>query len=454
MNETEKIVSAQHAFFKQGQTLDVEFRRKALTALRESLRKHGAELYSALRADLGKGETESIMTETGMVFEEIEYLLKNLNRLARAKRVKTAFAQMPAKCYTLPSPYGVALIMSPWNYPLQLTLCPLADCIAAGNCAVVKPSAYAPATAEVLEKILGQIYPREYVAVVTGGREQNGALLAQKYDMIFFTGGKATGKIVAQAAASSLTPVVLELGGKSPCIVDSDADLPLAAKRVAFGKLLNAGQTCVAPDYLLVQNSVKDRFLEELKTELVRQGAENALKNAEYPHIVNEKHYVRAKSLIDPKKVVFGGNFDDASLKIQPTVLDGVTLEDAVMQEEIFAPVLPVLTFEDFEDAKRTIDRNPFPLALYYFGKKNEMRALREIRFGGGCVNDTVVHLATPYMGFGGVGESGMGAYHGECGFNAFSHVKSIQKKGKSELTVRYLPYTQKKKKFIRKYLG
>lgn len=452
MNLSE-LAEKQREYFSTGKTLAVEERKKALLKLREGIIRREKELFDALGADLGKSACEAYMTEIGMVLEEISFLVKNLKKFAAAHRVKASISQFPARCYTIAAPYGVALIMSPWNYPFQLTLAPLADCLAAGNCAIVKPSAYAPATSALIKELLSDLFAPEYVAAVTGGRAENEALLRQKYDMIFFTGGVLTGKIVARAAAETLTPAVLELGGKSPCIVDEDADIARAARRIAFGKLLNAGQTCVAPDYLLVQESVKAALLEALEQEFVKMCGENALKNENYPHIVNEKHFQRVKGLISPEKVVFGGDFDEKTLKIQPTLLDGATLEDAAMQEEIFGPVLPVLTFRTFEDAKKIIAVHPDPLALYYFGKKNESRALQEISFGGGCVNDTILHLATPRMGFGGVGESGMGAYHGKRGFDAFSHTKSILKKGKIELSLRFAPYSDKKLASLKKYI-
>lgn len=452
MNLSE-LAEKQREYFSTGKTLAVEERKKALLKLREGIIRREKEIFDALGADLGKSACEAYMTEIGMVLEEISFLVKNLKKFAAVHRVKASISQFPARCYTIAAPYGVALIMSPWNYPFQLTLAPLADCLAAGNCAIVKPSAYAPATSALIKELLSDLFAPEYVAAVTGGRAENEALLRQKYDMIFFTGGVSTGKIVARAAAETLTPAVLELGGKSPCIVDEDADIARAARRIAFGKLLNAGQTCVAPDYLLVQESVKAALLETLEQEFVKMCGEDALKNENYPHIVNEKHFQRVKGLITPEKVVFGGDFDEKTLKIQPTLLDGATLEDAAMQEEIFGPVLPVLTFRTFEDAKKIIAVHPNPLALYYFGKKNEPRALQEISFGGGCVNDTILHLATPRMGFGGVGESGMGAYHGKRGFDAFSHTKSILKKGKLELSLRFAPYSDKKLASLKKYI-
>ena len=450
--EIGQILASQRKFFETGKTQSLAFRKEALRALRNAVAANKEAIAAALFEDLGKSAAESLMSETGMILEEIDFLLKNLRKFSAPKRVKASVAQFPAKCYTAAVPYGCVLIMSPWNYPVQLTLCPLADCIAAGNCAVVKPSAYAPASSALLAKLLSETFPSEYVAAVTGGRAENQSLLRQKFDFIFFTGGKSTGQAVARAAAETLTPTVLELGGKSPCIVDEDADIPRAARRIAFGKLLNCGQTCVAPDYLIVHRNVKIAFLECLKEEFVRQSGENALDNPSYPHIVNQKHFERVKSLILPEKVIFGGDSDEKTRKIQPTILDNSSCDDPAMQEEIFGPVFPVLTFSSFDEAKTIIACHPTPLSLYYFGKKNRERALNEISFGGGCVNDTIMHLATPYMGFGGVGESGSGAYHGERGFLAFSHIKSILCKGKTEFSLRYGPYSQKKERTLGKF--
>lgn len=436
-------VSRLRAVFESGGTLPVEARLRVLRRLRTRLRERKEELLAALHADLGKSRCEGYMSELAPVLSEISYFLRRLPRLAAKKRVRASLSQFPATCFTLPSPYGVALIMSPWNYPLQLTLCPLVDCIAAGNCALVKPSAYAPATGEAIASLLSSL-GEECIGTVLGGREENKELLRQKYDLIFFTGGVPTGRIVAEAAAKTLTPVVLELGGKSPCIVDADADISLAAKRICFGKFLNAGQTCVAPDYILAHAHIKDALVEAIE-QTARGMFGDALRNESYPHIVNKKHFDRVRALIDPEKTVFGGEWEEKTLRIAPTLLDGVSFDDPVMKEEIFGPVLPVLTFLNFDEVKEAIARNPAPLALYYFGKKNEARALGEISFGGGCVNDTVLHLVTHHMGFGGIGTSGMGAYHGEQGFYAFSHVKSILKKGRMDNSLRYAPYTDKK---------
>lgn len=429
---------------------------KALSALLAAVNGWEDKILAALKADLNKSPAEAYMTEIGMVKEEISFQLKHVKKLAAKKRVKTPLSQFKGKSYTYPSPYGVVLIMSPWNYPFQLTLAPLADAIAAGNCAVVKPSAYAPQTAQMIADLLKATYGPDYISVVLGGREENAELLKQKYDLIFFTGGSSTGRVVAESAAKNLTPAVLELGGKSPCIVNEDANVPLAAKRIAFGKFLNAGQTCVAPDYVLVHKSVHAAFLEALEEQISAMYGQNALENPDYPKFVNKKHFQRILSLIAPDKIVFGGESDESALKISPTILDGVTFTDSVMSEEIFGPVLPVIEYESYGQITAAIAHHPTPLALYYFGKESELKQkiLREVQFGGGCVNDTIIHLATTRMGFGGVGESGMGAYHGERGFFAFSHVKSIVEKSTAvDLPVRYQPYGEKTLSLLKKFM-
>lgn len=451
-----EIIQNQRLYFQKGHTLSIKFRVQALKGLLTSIDRYNKEIIEALRLDLNKSSFEAYMTEIGMVKEEISYQIKHVAKFCRKKRVKTPLSQFKSKSYTFPSPFGITLIMSPWNYPFQLTISPLADAIAAGNCVIVKPSAYAPATAEILDKIIRETFVPEHVCTVLGGREENTELLAQKYDMIFFTGGSSTGRVVAKAAAENLTPTVLELGGKSPCIVNEDANISLAAKRIVFGKFLNAGQTCVAPDYVLVHKSVHTALLESLKEQIIALYGENALENLQYPKIINKKHFCRILSLIAPDKTVFGGDYNENALQIQPTILDGVTFTDKIMSEEIFGPVLPIIEFETFGQISSAIAHNPTPLALYYFGKESEFKQkiLREIQFGGGCVNDTIIHLATTYMGFGGVGESGMGAYHGKTGFFAFSHMKSIVEKSTAvDLPVRYPPYSEKKEKMLRKIL-
>ena len=443
-----EIVENQRRFFHTGATLPVPFRLQMLRKLRDAVDRYEAQISEALAADLGKSSYESFMCETGLVRGEISYMLRHTGRLARERTVHTPLAQFAARSFQKPSPYGSTLIMSPWNYPVLLTLDPLADAIAAGNTAVVKPSAYAPAVSALLAELIGRCFPPEYVAAVTGGREENAALLEEAFDFVFFTGSQAVGREVLRHTAERLTPAVLELGGKSPCIVDETARLPLAARRIVFGKYLNCGQTCVAPDYILCHSGIKDRLVEALCQEVRRQYGEDPLRNPRYGRIVNEKHFQRLLGLMDPDKTVIGGQSSPETLQIAPTILDRVSPGDPVMQEEIFGPILPILTFDRFEDLYGLLADQPKPLALYLFSENRPRvrQALSRLRFGGGCVNDVVIHLATSEMGFGGVGESGMGAYHGKAGFDAFSHYKSIvDKKTWMDLPMRYQPYQEKR---------
>ena len=454
--EIGRIVERQRAYYRTGATLPVEFRIEALKKLRRAIADREADIAAALKSDLGKSGAEGYMCETGLVISEINYLLKHIRAFAKEKTVVTPLVQFASRSYQKPSPYGVTLIMSPWNYPLLLTLDPLADALAAGNTAVIKPSAYSPATSALLQELLESVFPQEYVAVVTGGRAENACLLEEKFDYIFFTGSKAVGQTVLEKAARHLTPAALELGGKSPCIVHRSADLKLAARRIVFGKLLNCGQTCVAPDYILCDAAVKPQLVEYLKAEIRRQYGEDPLRNPNYGKIITQRHFERILGLIDPEKTVLGGNADAAAQKIAPTVMDNVTWQDAVMGEEIFGPVLPVLTFDSVEEVIETVNGRDKPLALYVFAEdKAVIRSITSrCAFGGGCVNDVIIHLATSNMGFGGVGESGMGAYHGKAGFDAFSHYKSIvDKKTWLDLPMRYQPYTKLNEALIRLFL-
>ena len=440
----DEILEQQRKFFRSGATLPVKFRINMLKKLRSAVNQYEAEIAEALKADLGKSDFEGFMCETGLVRSEISYMIRHVRRFARNHSVYTPLAQFASHSYQKPSPYGNVLIMSPWNYPFLLTIDPLADAIAAGNTAIVKPSAYSPATSAIIEKIIKECFAPEYVAVVTGGRKENASLLEKKFDLVFFTGSQNVGREVLRHTAETLTPAVLELGGKSPCIVDSTAKLKLAAKRIVFGKYLNCGQTCVAPDYILCHESVKDELVQEICAQIKKQYGENPLSNPDYGKIINRKHFDRIRSLIDPHKVVIGGTASEETLQIAPTVLDNVTWEDAVMQEEIFGPVMPILTFKSFDEVYSLLADKTRPLALYLFSE--DKHRIREVTarcsYGGGCVNDTVIHLATSEMGFGGVGESGMGSYHGKTGFDAFSHSKSIvDKKTWMDLPMRYQPY-------------
>ncbi len=441
------LFEKQKAYFQSGKTIPVSFRIESLKKLKACVQRHEADIAAALQADLGKSDFESYMCETGMVLSELSYLIKHTRQFSKKCRVRTPLAQFHAVSYTQPTPYGNTLIMSPWNYPFLLTLDPIADAIAAGNTAIVKPSAYSPATAKLVADMIAECFPEEYIAVVLGGREENAHLLEKKFDFVFFTGSQSVGKVVLRHTAEHLTPAVLELGGKSPVIVDGSADIPLAAKRIIFGKIINCGQTCVAPDYVLCQKDVKDALVSELKKQITLQLGNDPLHNPDYGHIINRKHFDRICGLIGSTKVVCGGNSIPEALKIAPTVMDNVTWEEAVMGEEIFGPVLPVLTYDRFEEVYDLLKNRPKPLALYLFStdKAHIDFVTSRIPFGGGCVNDTIIHLTTDEMGFGGVGESGMGSYHGKPGFDAFSHTKSIvDKKNWIDLPMRYQPYNRK----------
>ena len=441
------LLERQREYYKSGATISADFRVAQLKKLYAAVKKYQNEINGALTADLGKSAYEGFMCESGFVLTEISYMIKNTKRLAKKKRVRTPLAQFPSRSYVQPMPYGNTLIMSPWNYPCLLTLDPLASAIAAGNTAIVKPSAYSPETSKVVEKIITECFSPEYVAVVTGGRAENAALLDEKFDFIFFTGSQAVGKEVLRRAAEHLTPAVLELGGKSPCIVDASADIKLAAKRIVFGKYLNCGQTCVAPDHILCESSVKDEFVAAVISEIKKQYGNDPLENKDYGKIINEKHFARLLGLIDESKVVFGGSSDPEACRIAPTVMDNVTYDDAVMGEEIFGPIMPIITFDDFDAVVDDLKSKDKPLALYLFtsDKKHIKRVTSELSYGGGCINDVIIHLATSEMGFGGVGESGMGAYHGKVGFDTFSHHKSIvDKKTWLDLPMRYQPYKSK----------
>lgn len=454
--EIKDIVTRQRKYFQTGATLPVSTRLTALQKLYNAISYHETEIHNALKKDLGKSAFESYMCETGMVLEEISYMLKHTKRFAAEKRVRTPLAQFHSRSYKKPSPYGVTLIMSPWNYPFMLTLSPLVDALAAGNTAVVKPSAYSPHTSEVILHILSECFEPQYVAVVTGGRAENTCLLHEHFDYIFFTGSQAVGKEVMRNAAEYLTPVTLELGGKSPCIVDQTADIKLAARRIVFGKYLNCGQTCVAPDYVYCHRSIKDKLIKEVKKQIQKQYGKQPLHNPNYGNIINEKHFDRILGLIDEKKVIHGGNSDRKALRIEPTVMDNVTFSDAVMQEEIFGPIMPILVYDNLDEVIRRINIMSHPLALYFFtsDKAAAKKVTSRCGFGGGCINDTIIHLATTEMGFGGFGESGMGAYHGKTGFDTFSHYKSIvDKKTWIDLPMRYQPYRKLHEKMVRFFL-
>lgn len=451
-SKIKNVVNQQRKFFQTGATLPVKFRIEALKKLKANILANEKEIAAAIKADLGKSETEAFMCEIGLVITEISYMLKHVRKFAKDKTVSTPLSNFPAHSFVKSSPYGNVLIMSPWNYPFLLTLDPLVDAISAGNTVVVKPSAYSPATSAAIEKVLQETFAPEYVAVVTGGRAENACLLEQKFDYIFFTGSQAVGREVLRHAAEFLTPCTLELGGKSPCIIDSSAKIKLAATRLVWGKYLNCGQTCVAPDYVLCHSSVKDQFIKAMAAEIKAQFGQDPLANKDYGKIINQKHFERVSGLINKDKVAVGGRVNAETQQIEPTVMDNVTWEDAVMGEEIFGPVLPVLTFDSYDQIYQTLNDKAKPLAFYLFTENRKLMKefTSRFNFGGGCINDCIIHLATNNLGFGGCGESGMGAYHGKVGFDTFSTKKSIvNRKTFMDVPLRKQPYSGLKRKLL-----
>ncbi len=443
--EIHSLVMTQKKYFDSGATRSVDKRIEYLNKIKEYIIKNESVIAAALKADLGKSPYESYLCEIAVVVAEVNYMLKNIRKLTKNKTVMTPFGQQLSHSYIRPMPYGVVLIMSPWNYPFMLTIPPIIDAISAGNTCIVKTSAYSPNTSQAVKNMIESIFPKEYVSVITGGRDENSFLLDEKFDYIFFTGSKNVGRLVLEKAAVNLTPVTLELGGKSPTIVDETAKLKIAARRLVFGKGFNVGQTCVAPDYVYVHKSVKDKFIGYVKEEIKRQFGD-CLSNEDYGCIINDKHFNRLSGLINEDKVVFGGKTDPATRKIQMTVMDNVTWDDAVMKEEIFGPIMPFLTYENLDDVIDEIRKHDKPLALYVFSesKANIEKIHSSCTFGGGCVNETDIHVITTAMGFGGVGESGMGQYHGKDGFDTFTHYASIVDKASwFDLGQRYQPYTK-----------
>lgn len=442
-----QLVAEQRRYFQTGKTLPVAFRIEQLHRLKAILTAFEPALINALKEDLNKSPFEAYTTEIGIVYEELGTAIKHVERWAAPQRVPLPLVHFPAVGQILSEPYGVALIMAPWNYPVQLTLNPLIAAMAAGNCIIVKPSAYAPHVSHVLAQMLGDAFSPHYIAVVEGGRQENASLLEQKFDTIFFTGSVEVGKIVMQSASKHLTPVTLELGGKSPVIVEKSANLRVAARRILWGKTVNSGQTCVAPDYVLVDSRIKDDLLKMMRMELKRLWGVSPLGSPDYPCIINQKHFERLIGLMRNEHTYLGGGYDSGTRRIEPTILDQVDFDSPVMQEEIFGPILPVIAYDSLEEAIAKIIHRPKPLALYLFttDKAVERRVLRAVPFGGGCVNDCLMHLVSTKMPFGGVGESGMGHYHGKFGFDTFSHQKSIVNKGIfPDIPFRYPPYKNK----------
>jgi aldehyde dehydrogenase (NAD+) len=436
-------------FFHTGATKNISFRIEQLNKLKNAIKKHEKAILEALHKDLGKSEFEAYSTEIGFVLDSITFMSKNLKNWAKAKKVKTPIHQQPSKTYIMYEPYGTVLVIGPFNYPFQLVIEPLIGAMAAGNCAILKPSESTPNISALVKKLIDETFDSRYIRVVEGEKETTSALINSPFDYIFFTGSVPVGRIVMEAAAKNLVPVTLELGGKSPTIVDKTANIQAAAKRILWGKLANSGQTCIAPDYLVVHTDIKDRLINEMKQVIVEFYGTDALKSPDYGRIVNERQFDRLATIIDrdKSKVIYGGNYKKEMLYIEPTLINNVSWKDASMEDEIFGPILPIMEYTSLNDVITMINERPKPLALYLFteDKDIEQRILNSISFGGGCVNDTISHVASPHMPFGGVGNSGIGGYHGEDSFKTFSHRKSILKKStKINLNIVFPPYKDK----------
>ncbi|MDO5015510.1 MAG: aldehyde dehydrogenase [Eubacteriales bacterium] len=455
--EIQKTYQAAKDFFATKQTLTLEFRQESLAALEKAIKRYEKELYGALKQDLNKSEHEAYVTELSLLYDELRLAQKKLKSWARPKRVKPTLAQLPGSVRVQAEPYGVALIMSPWNYPVLLTLNPLLGAIAAGNVCLVKPSAYSPATSSVLARLIHESLPAGLAYVIEGGREENSSLLDLPFDYIFFTGSPGVGRLVMEKASRHLTPVTLELGGRSPVIVDETADIAKTARRLTFGKLTNAGQTCIAPNHVFVQRTVAEELKDNLVENFQHSFPNEAYYRAYYPQIINEKHYQRLLNLLEGQNIVVGGKANAATLQIEPTIVMEPLPDAPLMQEEIFGPILPLVIYDDLVELLDRIRKEPKPLALYYFTSRKDLarRVLSEVSFGGGCINDCLVHIATPYAPFGGVGNSGMGNYHGEASFRAFSHYKTVVHKAwQADVELRYHPFDAKKLKWAKRLLG
>ncbi len=453
--EIKELVKMQRKYYNTGKTRDISFRLEQLKKLKSVVLQNEEKILLALKKDLNKSEFEGFMTEVGMFYSELDFAIKNIRKWSKTRRVRSSMVNFPSISKIIPQPYGVTLIMSPWNYPFQLALIPLVWSLAAGNCIIVKPSEYAVSTANIINDIIENNFSKEYIAVVQGNQEESEKLLLERFDYIFFTGSTNVGRIVMKSASNYLTPITLELGGKSPCIILKDADIDLTAKRLTWGKLINAGQTCVAPDYILVHEDRKNELIEKIKYYINKYFGDNPCNNEQFPKIINERHFKRIVSLIDTDKVVYGGGYNSKTLKIEPTIVDNANWDDNIMKEEIFGPIFPILTYKDLDEVIQEIIKRPNPLAVYIFTKNKylEDKILEMIPSGGCCINDTITHIATNYLPFGGVGESGMGSYHGKSGFDTFTHYKSVLKKLNLDIPIRYAPYNDKLIKVLKKIM-
>lgn len=453
--QIQELINTQRQYFKAGKMRNYKNRVDSLKKLYNNIKLMTPEINQALKLDLNKSEMESYMSEIGMVLNEISYMIKHCKSLSKPTRVATPIAHFHSKSYKLPCAYGCVLVMSPWNYPFLLSIDPLVDAVAAGNCVILKSSQSSPNVTRVMAKLIEMTFERGHVDVVLGDRDACNYLLDQDFDYIFFTGSTSVGKMVMQKASEHFTPVTLELGGKSPCIVHSDANIELSAKRIVWGKFLNCGQTCVAPDYIYCHESIKDKLVDELKRQIILQYTTDPINNQNYPKMINERRFNAVVDLVDKEKIIFGGRIDRENLKIEPTIADA-TFDDKIMQEEIFGPILPIVTYTDIDNVVDKLNSMSKPLALYFFSsnKKLQDKIMLECEFGGGCINDTVIHLASSNLGFGGLKQSGIGAYHGKTGFDTFTHYKSIvDKKTWIDLPIRYQPFNKIKEFLIKLFL-
>lgn len=452
--DIQSIVQNQRLFFATNQSKEVSKRKEALRKIKEVIQKNEMAFYEAIHKDFGKSKFDTYTTELSLIYHEIDYYLKNLNKLSKPKKVKTSLANLPGSSEVQPEPFGVCLVIGAWNYPYQLSISPVVGAIAAGNTVILKPSELSAETSAIMTKAINENFNANYVHVVEGGIPETTQLLNERFDKIFFTGSPNVGKIIYQAAAKYLTPVTLELGGKSPVIVTESANFETAAKRITWGKFLNAGQTCIAPDYMLIDEKIASAFLEKLKATIQKFGYQKG--SQEFPFIINEKNFDRLIGLVDNNKIYFGGENDRESRYIAPTIQYPASWEDKIMQEEIFGPILPVLTYKSFDEALNKIQAREKPLSAYLFsGKKLEQNQFKkQLSFGGGCINDTIMHISNSHLPFGGVGNSGIGNYHGKYGFETFSHSKAILKKANwGEPNVKYPPYSEKKLSWIKKLI-
>ncbi len=450
----ESVVLSQKEYYHTNATKDVFFRKQSLQKLLVSIKENESLIYEALRKDLNKSEQESYITEVNIVTTAIKNAISYINKWSKPIKIKTPIPLFPSKSYVVRDPYGVVLILSPWNYPFGLALTPLVGAIAAGNCAVLKTSKSSPNTSAVIAKIINHTFDSKYIYAIDESVSYDD-ILSCPYDYIFFTGSERVGRVVMRTASEKLIPVSLELGGKSPCIIDKSANIKLAAKRIIWGKIINAGQTCVAPDYVLIHEDVKKEFIEEAK-KYILQFLKDPFDNDNYPRIVNLHHFIRLKNLIQKEKDVIGGKYDDKQLKIEPTLFTSATFNSNIMKDEIFGPILPIISYKDLDSVIDIVKKRPKPLACYIFGRDHNFidKIITEISFGGGCVNDTVMHLANDNLPFGGIGNSGMGSYHGKYSFDTFSHQKSIlMNKSQFDNNLRYPPYKEKTYKFLRRLL-